>query len=71
MAAKQPIPGWVFEFIEERNERRKAEFCEIANRFADRDGLPLWRPEDLEILSYKREGNLTEIRYRKKVIDES
>ena len=65
MGAKQPIPGCFFEFIEQRNERLKAEFCETANHYAERDGLPLFRPEDLEIVSHKREGNRTEIRYRR------
>ena len=65
MGADRVIPQWVQEAIRERDDRLKAKFCQTQNAFAVRDGDEILFPEDLEIVSYKREGKNTLIRYRR------
>ena len=65
MGAERVIPDWVKEAIRERDDRLKADFCRTQNAFAVRDGDEILFPEDLEIVSYKREGKNTFIRYRR------
>lgn len=71
MGAERVIPEWVQEAIRERDDHLKFEFCQTQNALAVRNGDDILRPEDLEIVSYKREGNHTKIRYRKVVTDGS
>ena len=65
MGADRVIPHWVKEAIRERDDRLKFRFCQTQNAFAVRDGDELLLPEDIEVVSYKREGRNTFIRYRR------
>ena len=65
MGADRVIPHWVKEAMRERDDRLKFEFCQTQNAFAVSDGDELLLPEDIEVVSYKREGRNTFIRYRR------
>lgn len=65
MGADRVIPEWVQEAIRERDDRLKAEFCQTQNALAVRHGDEIFLPEELEVVSYKKEGKHTFIRYRR------
>lgn len=65
MAAERVMPDWVKEAIRDRDARLKFEFCQTQNALAMRNGDEPLHPEDIEVVSYKREGKKTHIRYRR------